>query len=175
MAVTPSQTIHIVMKVWVHFGEVLGKSSTLPSHSCHALALSCSEHVQEWKVSGYFPSLVHRCHQSRIGGPGVQSENAFSVLLEQLGYALLFNHDELQSVNSLLKELVNGRTSATYRRSDSWNTRTEVIQPCCTLCSLFVCLYKKNPQISENRESALEKLMTEAVKALAFSLNATYW
>lgn len=44
----------------------------------------------------------------------MQSENAFSVLLEQLGYALLFNHDELQSVNSLLKELLNGRTSATY-------------------------------------------------------------
>lgn len=34
---------------------------------------------------------------------------------------------------------------------------------------------KQNPQqISENRESASEKLMTEAVKALAFSLNSSY-
>jgi len=32
----------------------------------------------------------------------------------------------------------------------------------------------KKPKISENGKSALEKIMTEAVKALAFSLNAGY-
>lgn len=40
---------------------------------------------------------------------------------------------------------------------------------------MFVYIYKTPTQISENREAALEKLMTVAEKALAFSLNASYW
>lgn len=73
--------------------ESLGKDISLPPHSSHALAFSCSEYVRDWKVSDHFPNLVQYTLSNRIGGPGVQSGSAFSVLLKKLGYALFCNCD----------------------------------------------------------------------------------
>lgn len=156
--------------------------------SPHTVITLCPFLAQKMCGTGRFQTIFlvwfDTHYQSGIGGSGVLSEHGFSVLLKQLGCAPLLNHDGLWSVKSVLKELVNGRISSTYRRSDRgtrWNMRTEATHAHCTLFSLFVYLGEKQTnkqkpqQISENRESASEILMTEAVKALAFSLNSSYW